>query len=647
MIEVEFYYNGAKTIIQCKLNDKIKDIYQEYLNKINEDRNSIYFSYNGNTENNFSEELTLQEMMNLEDEKRNKMNILVFNNEIKPEEKDIIKSKEIICPECGESIRFEIINYKIKLSECKNGHTIDNILLKEFEKTQFINNKEIKCEICEKCNIINKSNSYNKTFYKCLKCEKNICPLCKIDHDKAHKIINYDERLYICDKHYENYNSYCEECKINLCTLCEGEHKSHKIISLGNIIPNKNELIENNKKLKEYLYLLNHNINIIINILEEVKENMNIFYRINEDIINNYNNENKNRNYEILFNINKIKENNILKELENIINENDIKIKFKYIFDIYCNMNRNINEINIIYNVDDYQIKLFGHDFVERNKNNFKIIINRDEEDLKEYKTFSWFSKKRDKLEIKLKGIKYITNISGMFEGCSSLSSLPDISKLNTNNLTNMSGIFYGCSSLSSLSDISKWNTNNVINMSNIFWGCSSLSSIPDISNWNTNNATNMSGMFYKCSSLTSLPDISNWNTNKVTNMSEMFYECSSLTSLPNISKWNINNVIYMNKMFEECSSLSSLPDIIKWNTNNVASMSRMFGGCSSLTSLPDISNWNTNNLTNMSGMFYECSSLTSLPDISNWNINNVTNMSCIFWGCKESLKIPPKFKNK
>ena len=44
---------------------------------------------------------------------------------------------------------------------------------------------------------------------------------------------------------------------------------------------------------------------------------MNIYYKINEFIINNYNINN--RNYDILYNLNKIKENNIEKELENII----------------------------------------------------------------------------------------------------------------------------------------------------------------------------------------------------------------------------------------------------------------------------------------------------------------------------------------
>jgi len=51
-------------------------------------------------------------------------------------------------------------------------------------------------------------------------------------------------------------------------------------------------------------------------------------------------------------------------------------------------------------------------------------------------------------LKSKLKVINNIIDMSHMFNGCSSLLSLPDISKLNTNNFTNMSHMFNGCSSL-------------------------------------------------------------------------------------------------------------------------------------------------------------------------------------------------------
>ena len=61
-----------------------------------------------------------------------------------------------------------------------------------------------------------------------------------------------------------------------------------------------------------------------------------------------------------------------------------------------------------------------------------------------------------------------------------------------------------------------------------MFRGCSSLSSLPDISNWNTNKVTDMRNMLDKCSSLSSLPDISKWNT-IIYNMNYMFGECSNI----------------------------------------------------------------------------------------------------------------------
>ena len=34
------------------------------------------------------------------------------------------KSKDIICPTCGENILISFKNYKISLLDCKNGHII-------------------------------------------------------------------------------------------------------------------------------------------------------------------------------------------------------------------------------------------------------------------------------------------------------------------------------------------------------------------------------------------------------------------------------------------------------------------------------------------------------------------------------------------
>jgi len=104
-------------------------------------------------------------------------------------------------------------------------------------------------------------------------------------------------------------------------------------------------------------------------------------------------------------------------------------------------------------------------------------------------------------------------------------------------NVTNMSQIFRGCSSLMSLPDMSKWDTKNVSNMSHLFDECSSLIILPDLSKWDIKNVTNIHSMFERCFSLLSLPDISKWDTKNVTNMSNLFHGCTSLISLPDISK--------------------------------------------------------------------------------------------------------------
>ena len=59
--------------------------------------------------------------------------------------------------------------------------------------------------------------------------------------------------------------------------------------------------------------------------------------------------------------------------------------------------------------------------------------------------------------------------------------------------------------------------------MSALFYGCTSLISLPDISKWDTSDVLDMSYMFNECSLLVSLPDISKWNTSNVLDMCKIF----------------------------------------------------------------------------------------------------------------------------
>ena len=221
-----------------------------------------------------------------------------------------------------------------------------------------------------------------------------------------------------------------------------------------------------------------------------------------------------------------------------------------------------------------------------------------------------------------------VGNMNGMFSSCSKLTSL-DVTNFKTEHVTNMSFMFSNCSALTSL-DVTKFNTANVTDMSNMFLGCSKLTSL-DVTNFNTEKVTVMNGMFSSCPKLTSL-DVTKFNTGNVTNMNCMFYNCSALTSL-DVTKFNTGNVTDMSCMFLGCSKLTSL-DVTKFNTGNVTDMNRMFYNCSALTSL-DVTKFNTGNVTDMSSMFSGCSKLTSL-DVTKFNTENVTNMMKMFSGCSK-----------
>ena len=77
---------------------------------------------------------------------------------------------------------------------------------------------------------------------------------------------------------------------------------------------------------------------------------------------------------------------------------------------------------------------------MKRNKNNCKIIVNIKEQELKEKYVFCYFEQIKDKLQIKLKAIN---NMSQIFYYCSSLLTLPDLSKLDISNVSDMSWFLF------------------------------------------------------------------------------------------------------------------------------------------------------------------------------------------------------------
>jgi len=453
--EIQFNYNQNIIKIQCNnLNEKMKDVFNKYAAKsLINDLSNFYFIYGGHIINS---ESILSDILSNEDKNRNIMTILVNSNiNINPPTDDsLIKSNLVICPECKESINLKIKNYKINLFSCKNNHNFDDILFKDFEKTQNIDLKKI---ICDSCKVKNKYESYKHEFYKCVTCGKNLCILCKSTHEKEHIIFDYDKRDSLCQSHSESFYSYCKTCKKNLCINCEKKHLNHDIISYGSILPDVEEAKINLSDLKKEIDKFCKNISDIIKKLNILKENMEKYYEMFNNAIKII--ENKNRTFEIINNINEIIKNDIYNDLSKINRENNIKNRINLMLDIVdkieSNKKEKKDEITLIYNIDKNSnfIKIFDSEFVNNNKNNCKIIYKNKEYELVENFKIDIDDNKNEKLEIKLSGINSIINSNRMFYKCEQLYSLPDINNWDISNLNEMNDMFNGCKQLSEIPD--------------------------------------------------------------------------------------------------------------------------------------------------------------------------------------------------
>ena len=95
-------------------------------------------------------------------------------------------------------------------------------------------------------------------------------------------------------------------------------------------------------EFKDTIDKFNNNIDNIIKLLQNVKKIMEKYYAINNSILNNYNL--RNRNYEIfsnLNNINSINNNQLIKDLRDIIIGTDLSSKFNKIYNLYNRIKNN------------------------------------------------------------------------------------------------------------------------------------------------------------------------------------------------------------------------------------------------------------------------------------------------------------------
>ena len=584
MSKIIFIYRKNKYEMTLDNKNPNVNIFNEYSKKIDGKMNALLFLYKGKNISLMDSKMIINKFKSIKN-----IIISVYNSNINYKIDNI--NENSLCPDC-KNLTFFNFNNKNIISNCKNKHInkckYEYTSITEFMNSQIIDEKDIECNICN-----NNKYLYGNNFYIC-SCHKKLCQLCINKHEKndKHNLIYFNKRYSICNNHHIEFISYCSICNLNLCEKCEKKHEKHrnKIILYKKEIPNEMKMNE----IKKEIDLIKLNINQYKKEINEHKNLFNYFIKYLIEDIDNYiklydkilSLSDNLKNYQSIKNILNYKNISLNKDINIFLNEN-IKNKMKYLLN---KLSEYINEISLTYNINNNKIKFFDEKFIENNKDNFILLVNNKIMDI--FESYNIEKEMKDKyIKLKLIQKNKVFNLSYMFSDCESLSSIENMSKLDTNSLNNISHMFSNCKSLSSIDDISKWNTNNIIDMSYLFSNCILLSSLPDISKWNTSNNNNMSHIFYNCKSLLSLPDLSRWKTNNVNNISYMFYNCKLLSSLPDISNWNTNNI-------KDLNNISPLPDISNSNTNN---MSYMFYNCRSLSSLPDISNWNTNNIKDMS----------------------------------------------
>jgi surface protein len=228
------------------------------------------------------------------------------------------------------------------------------------------------------------------------------------------------------------------------------------------------------------------------------------------------------------------------------------------------------------------------------------------------------------------------------FYACPNLDLSLVSDTLDLTGVTVLAGLFNDCTSLTTINNINSWDTSAVTNMGDMFSGCLAFN---QSLSFNTSAVTTMNSMFYNC---TSFNQSLSFDTSAVTDMGGMFYGCSVFNQA---LSFDTSAVTIMNNMFAGCSvfnqplsfDTSVVTDtrsmfegaevfnqnISSWNTGAFDRIDFMFNGATAFNQ--NIGNWDTSTVTSMSGVFQNADAFNQ--NIGTWNVENVANFSDFMLG--------------
>ena len=387
---------------------------------------------------------------NENEENKDKKNMDILSISFDEEKKDIslkdidIKvGSKMKCPEqkCFANAIININPFFFDINTNCGEHTYKLDII-DFTKKVFKEDKET-CNICGKTYGDLKDSKIN--LYKC-SCGKNICKKCKetmlsSSHDQKdvneikkeenhekHVTIDFKEKDFkcICSNQKKRYKNFCLNCNQNLCQLCIEKHKDHRIFKFNKF--KKEQLKEKNKKqkdiIKQFNKIIDEWLNIVVQKVKEYKKKLELYAKINETIIEQYNPPNvcyqtiKNVQYlnfdfdEMVLNLIKY-ERNMKKQTEIIFNFLNEKMKE------YINLNPKEKEIQTIKSKNSYDIKDIVKQICELKKKGFLVIDvqkNEPNEELKIIKITNDYNFEKEMKSLLTENEK-ILNISELRNG--------------------------------------------------------------------------------------------------------------------------------------------------------------------------------------------------------------------------------------
>ena len=197
-----------------------------------------------------------------------------------------------------------------------------------------------------------------------------------------------------------------------------------------------------------------------------------------------------------------------------------------------------------------------------------------------------------------------------------------DISSWGPLNLGNSTQYFYGCSNLT-VSATDALDLTGTTNLSHLFNGCTSLTTVGGMDSWDVSNVTNLHQFVSGATSFNQ--DLNSWDTSSVTDMSYAFYGATSFNG--NISSWDVSSVTTFSHTFYNCNAFNQ--DIGGWNISSANTIDRMFYLADIFNQ--DIGSWDTSSVTGTQYMFSGDPAFDQ--DLSGWDISQITDMTDMFVG--------------